>query len=98
MPITQHAATTNVCRSEYQLHVWSLSANELSDTPRKVQVLAEKLHAYLGKVSFISKFTFLNSLKLLPRTNIQVEQHRTSQGVQLPKLSKWNILVSVSVV
>ena len=50
MPNTQLAATTNVCRSEYELYVWSLSAKDLSDTPRKVQVWAEKLHVYLGQV------------------------------------------------
>ena len=75
MPNPPLAATTNVCRSEYQLHVWRLSAKDLSDTARKVQVLAEKLHAYLGKVSFISKFTLLHNVKLLPQPNIQVEQH-----------------------
>ena len=74
MPNPQLAATTNVCRSEYQLHVWSLAAKDLSDSPRKVKVLAEKLPTYLGKVSFISKFALLHSVQLLPKPNIQVEQ------------------------
>ena len=70
---------------------------DLSDTPRKIQILAEKLHAYLGKVSFISKHPLENSVKQLPKRNVQVEQHKTSQGVQFPESRRWNKLVSVSV-
>ena len=54
-PKTQIAGKTKFIRYENQLHEWSVFAKNLSGTLRKIQILTENLHAYLGKVSFISK-------------------------------------------
>ena len=55
-----------------------------------MQLLAEKIHAYHAKVNYFSKRPLKYGVKLLAKIKVEVEQHRTSQVVQLAKLSKWN--------
>ena len=63
---------------------------------RKLQILAASLQAYVKKWSSISKCPLNYSVKRRLKLKVLVEQHWTSQVVQLSKWSMWNQQVCVS--
>ena len=57
---------------------------------KHLQVLSEKLHAYLPKAISFQIAPYKHSVKVHPKQKLDVEQKWISQLVHLLKLSKWN--------